>query len=126
MIMTYHETLPDDCPPDEADEIGEPRLVYRLVRSIPPTDEDFRSQRAEKPTAQFNVSECRARGVSVFANLSDAERQTRRRNLRHLTPCQVVLTTGAGRIKETGGRSHYTWWPYDSYDILANCRLVHP
>ena len=124
--MIYREPLPDDCPPDEAEEITSPRLVYRLVRGIPPTDEDFRSQRAEKPTAQFNVSECRARGVSVFTILSDAERQTRRRNLRDLTLCQVVLATGAGRIEKTGGSSHYTWWPYDSYDILANCRLVHP
>ena len=80
MTMTYREPLPDDCPPDEAEEITSPRLVYRLVGGVPPTDDDFRSQRAEKPNAQFNVSECRARGVSVFTNLSDAERQTRRRN----------------------------------------------
>ena len=124
--MTYREPLPDDCPPDEAEEITSPHLVYRLVRNIPPIHDDFRSQRAEKPTAQFNVSECRARGVSVFTNLSDAERQTRRRSLRNLIPCLVTLTAGAGRIQKTGGSSHYTWWPYDSYDILANCQLVKP
>ena len=124
--MTYRESLPDNCPPDTADEITSPRLVYRLVRNIPPINDDFRSQRAEKPTAQFNVSECRARGVSVFTNLSDAERQTRRRNLRNLIPCLVTLTAGAGCIKKTGGSSHYTWWPYDGYDILANCQLVKP
>ena len=124
--MTYREPLPLDCPPDEAEEITSPRIVYRLVRNIPPANDDFRSQRAEKPTAQFNVSECRARGVSVFTNLSDAERQTRRRNLRHLISCRVTLTAGAGRIKKTGGSSHYTWWPYDRYDVLAHCQLVHP
>ena len=73
-----------------------------------------------------NVSECSSRGVSVFTNLSDAERQTRRRNLRNLMPCLVILTAGAGRIEKTGGSSHYTWWPYDSYDILAHCQLVKP
>ena len=62
----------------------------------------------------------------MFTNLSDAERQTRRRNLRHLIPCRVVLTTGAGRIKKTGRSSHHTWWPYNNYDILANYQLVHP
>ena len=124
--MTYREPLPGDCPPDEAAEITSPRLVYRLVRDIPPVNDDFRSQRAEKPTAQFNVSECTARGLSVFTDRSDAERQTRRRNLKHLTPCRVTLTAGAGRIKKTGGSSHYTWWPYDRYDILANCQMVNP
>ena len=88
--MTYREALPDNCPPETSDEITSPRLVFRLVRNNPPTDDDFQSQRAEKPTAQFNVSECRARGVSVFTNLSDAERQTRRRNLRHLVSCRVL------------------------------------
>ena len=124
--MPYREPLPDDCPPVDAEEIDAPRILYRLVRNNPPTDDDFRSQRAEKPTARFNVSECRARGVSVFTNLSDAERQTRRRNLRHLTPCLITLTAGAGRIQKTGGSSHYTWWPYKDYDILANCQMVNP
>ena len=124
--MTYRESLPDNCPPDTADEITPPRLVYRLVRNNPPTDDDFRSQRAQKPTAQFNVAECRARGLSMFTDRSDAEKQTRRRNLRNLIPCLVTLTAGAGRIKKTGGSSHYTWWTYNSYDILANCQLVKP
>ena len=124
--MVYREPLPDDCPPDEAEEITSPRLVYRLVHNLSPINDDFRSQRAEKPTAQFNVSECRARGLSVFTDRSDAERQTRRRNLRNLIPCLVTLTAGAGRIKKTGGSSHYTGWPYDRYDVLAHCQLAHP
>ena len=124
--MTYREPLPDNCPPDEAEEIAALRVVYRLVRNNPPTDDDFRSQRAEKPTGQFDVSECQARGVSVFANPRDAERQTRRRNLKGLVVCQVNLTAGAGRMKKTGGRSHHTWWLYDDYDILANCQSVNP
>ncbi len=120
MTMPYREPLLDDCPPDDAEEIDAPRIVYRLARNNPPTDDDFRSQRAEKPTARFNVSECRARGVSVFTNLRDAERQTRR-----LTQCLITLTAGAGRILKTGDSSHHTWWPYDSYDILVNCQMVN-
>ena len=64
--MTYRESLPENCPPDTADEITSPRLVYRLVRNNPPTDDDFRSQRAEQPDRVFrNISECQARGLSV-------------------------------------------------------------
>ena len=123
--MTYREPLPDGCPPDEADEITTPRVVYRLVRNNPPTDDDFQSQRSEKPTTQFNVSECRARGVSVFSNRRDVESQTKRYNLKSLAVCQVTLTADAGRIKKTGGSSHYTWCPYACYEILANCQLVN-
>ena len=122
--MLYRESFPDNCPPDTAAEIDAMCFVYRLVRNNPPTNDDFRSQRAEKPTARFNVSECRARGLSIFADRRVAERLAKKPNLTGSEICQVVLTPGAGRIKQTGGRSHYTWWPYKDYDILANCRLA--
>ena len=54
--MTCREPLPEDCPPDNSEEITAPRVVYRLVRNNPPTNDDFRSQRAERPTARFNTS----------------------------------------------------------------------
>jgi len=28
-----------------------------------------------------------------------------------------------GKIKQTGKKSHYTWWPFADFDILANCRV---
>ena len=121
--MPYREPLPDDCPPAAAAEITEPRIVYRLVRHNPPTDDDFRSQRAEKPYARFNTSECQARGLSVFSRRGDAERQSTRRNLWGTMVCPVSLMPGAGRILKTGGGSHHTWWPLASYDISANCQM---
>lgn len=107
--MTYREPLPEGCRPVDAEEITAPRVVYRLVRNSPPTSDDFRSQRAETPAARFNVSECQARGVSVFANSRDAQRQTEIPKLKGLALCQVHLVAGAGRIQKTGGSSHYTW-----------------
>lgn len=54
--MSYREPLPDGCPPDEAEEIVEQREVFRLVRNRAPTEEDFRSQRAERPDTYFTES----------------------------------------------------------------------
>lgn len=123
--MTYRETLPEDCPPDDAEEINAPRVVYRLVRNNPPTDGDFQSQRAERPDRVFrDVTECRARGVSVFASLEAAEGRSTRGSLKGRAICRVVLGPGAGRIQPTGRRSHHTWWPLADYDILANCQAV--
>ena len=121
--MPYREPLPDDCPPEAAEGIAEPRIVYRLVWHNPPVDDDFRSQRAEKPRARFNTSECQARGLSVFSRRRDAEKQSTRRNLRGTMVCRVSLMPGAGRILKTGGSSHYTWWPLASYDISASCQM---
>ena len=124
--MTYRETLPEGCPPDDAEEITAHRAVYRLVRNNPPTDGDFQSQRAENPHRLFRgVTECQSRGLSVFADQRDAERQTEIPRLKGLAVCRVDLAAGAGRIQKTGGSSHYTWWPYADYDILTNCRMVN-
>ena len=125
--MTYREPLPEDCPPDTAGEITSSRVFYRLVRNNPPTDDDFRSQRAERPNRIFrDVTECQARGLSVFASPNVAEQLSKSGTLQRTAICRVTLTTGAGRIQPTGRRSHHTWWPLDDYDILANCQVVTP
>ena len=111
--MTYREPLPEGCPPEDSEEIAEPRVVYRLVRNNPPSDDDFRP-----------VTECQARGVSVFASLNIAEDLSTRGSLQGRAVCQVILAPGAGRILPTGGRSHHTWWPLADYDILANCQVM--
>ena len=125
--MNYREPLPENCPPDEAEEIAAPRLVYRLVCNNPPTDDDFQSQQAERPDRVFqDVPECQARGLSVFANRNVAEQLATRGSLQGTAVCQVTLTPGAGCIQPTGRRSHHTWWPLANYDILANSRVVTP
>lgn len=118
--MSYREPLPEGCPPDAADEIAAPREVFRLVRNNPPTVDDFKSQRAEKPAAVFQLSECQARGLSVFAERRDSERALKLPTLRGRLICRLRLEAGAGRIQQTGRPSHHTWWPLAAFDILAH------
>ena len=119
--MSYREPLPEGCPPDAAEEIAAPREVFRLVRKSPSTLEDFRSQRAEKPNATFQLTECQARGLSVFAERRDSERALKLPTLRGRLICRLRLEAGAGRIQQTGRPSHHTWWPLAAFDILAHC-----
>lgn len=122
--MNYREPLPEDCPPDAAEEIRETRDVFRLVRSSPPTETDFRSQRAERPDSVFpDVTECQARGLSVFAQRKDAEKRLRIPRMRGRLVCRLQLSAGAGQIQQTGRGSHHTWWPLADYDILAQCTV---
>ena len=122
--MKYREPLPPGCPPDAAREITTERRVFRLVRTDPPIDHDFRSQRAEKPNHPFRgITECQARGLSVFTARQDAERALRLPNLRGRLLCRVRLEAGAGCIQQTGRPSHHTWWPLAEFDILARCAM---
>ena len=127
VMPAYREPLPADCPPPEAEEIIRPRLVFRLVQSDPPADRDFQSQRALNPERPYRrVTECQARGLSVFSDRRDAEARLKRRNLRGMRLCQVFLSAGAGYIQQTGDHSptHYTWWPLAEFNILPNCQVV--
>ena len=122
---TFRDELPEKCPPKYAGEIISETICYRLVNNDPPTDDDFRSQRTIAPNRDFGVSECRARGLSVFMQAADAARVAQRsRNLRGAKLAQLTLKQGAGYIKQTGSRSHHTWWPYKAFDILANCEAM--
>lgn len=122
-IMNYREPLPEGCPPSEADEIDSERSVYRLVPSDPPTAQAFRSRRAEEPSGVFDVSECLACGVSVYAEISDCAKTRKLPRFRSMLVCRVRLGAGAGRIQQTFKPSHHTWWPMAEYDILGNCEV---
>lgn len=120
--MSFREELPADCPPAEAEEIASAREVFRVVRALPPNDRDFDSQRSEKPDRDFpGVSECLARGISVFAKRSDCDRVLKLSHMRNRKICRVRLDAGAGKIQQTFQPSHHTWWPLASFDILGHC-----
>ena len=121
----YREELPPGCPCAGATEITNQTICYRLVHNTPPTDKDFRSQRALNPNQDFNLSECRVRGLSIFMRSADAAKTAQdSRNLRGARVAKMTLNQGAGYIKKTGRKSHHTWWPYKAFDVLANCEVI--
>ena len=125
--MTYREELPGGCPPEEAEEIAEPRDVFRLVRNRTPTEHDFRSQRAEMPVRVFRgVTVCQARGLSVHADRRDALRALKLPRLRGRFICRLRLDAGADSIQQTGAPSHHTWWPLAEFDILDHGKVEAP
>lgn len=81
--MPNREELPAQCPPEAAEEIAVEREVFRVVKSDPPTDGDFRSQRAMRPGAIFHgTPECLARGCSSFGARGDGEKALKLPGLR--------------------------------------------
>lgn len=124
-VVTFREGLPPNCPPSAAQEIRERQDVYRLVRTDPPTDDDFRSQRAEKPSHRFR-DECRVGGLSVHTDRRDSERARRLPTLQGRLICRLRLDAGAGMLLQTGRPSHHTWWPLAGYDVLTVAAVESP
>ena len=124
--LIYLEPLPKGCPPESAKLVEKQTYVFRLVRTNPPTMNDFRSQIAENPKFKFSrVSECRARGLSVFSTITALEKALKLPKFRDWRVCCVTLDVGAGNIQQTGNdHKHYTWWPLEDYEILANCNVA--
>jgi len=119
----YREELPNGCPPDEAQEILTEVHVYRLVWHEPPTEDDFRSQRAISPQQRFSAGECLARGLSVCGDIARAEKTRLLPKYQETRICKVSMCAGAGKLLH-GGHGHRTWWPYRNFDILAHCETV--
>ena len=125
-VDVFREQLPAGCPPSEAEQVSDSMFVIRLVKGRTPSDSDFNSLKAMQPNRNFGRNECRARGVSVFTKLGDAEGLLKLPAHKGESLCLVELDDGAGFIQRTGERweSHHTWWPLANYNILANCIVV--
>jgi len=122
--MSFREELPANCPPPDAGEISAPLVVFRAVRSLPPTEADFDSLRKNNPKGPIpaGITECQMRGLSVFTRKKDCEaRVLKLPRYKNHSLCRVQLGQGAGKIQQTFAPSHHTWWPFASFNILAHC-----
>lgn len=121
--MKWPTFFPCDCPPRAATPAT--GVVFRLVRSDPPTQLDFRAWRSEWPRRRAN-DECIACGASVTDTEADADA------LRGSVPAfegryiaRGTLEAGDGVTTPTPSqraRTHRTWWIAD--DVQPAARFV--
>jgi hypothetical protein len=126
-VSAFREPLPEGCPPAVAEELGHDLTVFRIVRTAAPSLDDFRSQREEKPNGSFRVSECVARGVSIFTDEKDAKNALLLPRLAGRRLARLKIGAGSGVVHDTPSGafpSHRTWWPFADYDILAHVEEV--
>lgn len=123
--MDFHEQLPNECPPREAEEILAEREVFRLVGTNPPADWDFQSHRL-RWRKKFFSDECTARALSVSATKAHAELTAKLPRMKPgLIVCRVKLAAGAGMILQTGSdKNHYSWWRSAAFAPLENCEVA--
>lgn len=121
--------LPDGCPPETAIEPNEDMKFYRLVSSIPPTEDDFLAMTQENPKRALALkgkpNELNTYGLSLFDNLKDLDRAKKQMSKRkpHNHVVEVRLKRGDGVIQKTASSGHWTWWKTDSFDITT-CKEI--
>lgn len=120
----FRDELPDRCPPDDATEVRDVLEVFRLIKTNPPTQDDFRSQRTEQPQTHFNTTECIARGLSVWVDRQGVENARKLPKFRNTMIGKIRLCPGAGWIMQTFKPTHRTWWPFKAFDPAASCEVV--
>ena len=98
--------------------MGEPHgsnVFYRLVKSNPPTRQDFLSyEELGISLAQIDPESVRlSRGISVFRTEAQARRVARRRSFRgpfFIAELRIPANTGVRIERTTRSAGHYTLW----------------
>lgn len=123
--MHWAETLPPDCPPEEAfSPSGE--VFYRLIEGAQPSAKDFYSHSKLKPNIIY-PDECIAKAVSLYDN-KDSCKQIRclpyTKKFKNKLMIEITLTSECGAIKQTSNDRHFSWWLSNSYDPLLHSRVL--
>jgi len=121
----WAEALPPNCPPKEADRPRDEEY-FRLVRTIPPQEEDFFSQRRLFPDKQFkNVSECMARSCSILSSIPACTHIMKLPLHRGKKVVRISLPPQSGVLQQTSSNPHhFSWWRRKDFDPIPSCEEV--
>lgn len=127
--MRYRETLPPDCPPPSAYSITEQTVRYRLLETTTPRPEDFDSyvKLHGSPNLRAPRTPCEQNGLSLFASLEaalDLMNGRANRNRRWQSIGELTIPAGAGKLNPVEPDGHQTWWPSQTFDPVANCKVM--
>jgi hypothetical protein len=117
--------FPPNCPPPEA--VPTAQSVFRLVKTNPPHDEDFRPNAVTQTTRTFR-DRCKACGLSVFTTLEDI--LTLRKQIGAFKKWQVAKgdadrEDGVALHTPTSGNSHHSSWLYEGVYVAKKFAVVN-
>ena len=122
--MKWAESLPQDCPPRDADAPTN-EDYYRLIEDSEPSEVDFYSQRKKYPEKQFFVSECVARAVSVFDRIDSCQKVRKFPTHKNKKMIKILLPEDSGLLKQNGRDiSHHSWWRTSEFNPFNYCTVI--
>jgi hypothetical protein len=116
--MVYCESLPDECPPNDAKD-DELVGFVRLVETLPPTETDFQSHAILQPDKKpKTVDDCRWASLSL---ISSQKADTLLKTSRHRSKQKLAVTVQKGFGRWKGNESHVDFWRYATvpYGVLV-------
>lgn len=112
------------CPPADSQN-ADGQTMYRLVATIPPTGEDFRSRRSLDSSRHFTEAKCIDVALSVWTTVNKCEQAKRWPTLRDKQVSAVRLAPGSGVLRKLS-QAHYSWWRCGAFDAVAHTRALGP
>lgn len=114
--MTYLEALPDQCPPNDADDVALIR-VYRMVNENPPAADDFKSYAALGKENKHGSNPCGWASCSLVYN--PEAHKSRWPKLREATVkfARLDIPEGTGKSKSKKNSNHIHFWCYSTSNM---------
>ena len=127
----WPDDFPAGCPP--LNSVAANGTFYRIVKSDPPTREDFVSTyvgnqtRAERLIAQGKNNHCELLGLSVYGEMGDAIQGAIRYPEVGNFIAAIDASPESGKSMPTprGVNSHHTWWVTRDFDPTTISQVVH-
>jgi hypothetical protein len=119
---TFGEALPDQCPPETAEDLALAD-VYRLVASPEPDEECFKSKLAlgiPKPDS-YTGTDCEWASCSLSSSV-DALLKIKglRKRLKYVAKLQIPESAG----RHLSEKAHIHFWRFSAFDITSAIESV--
>jgi hypothetical protein len=122
--------LPGECPPIDAEDAFD-GVVLRLVKTDPPTADDFKFGKASGIKTPKDCDECRWCACSVWDGsvkrevLTGVAKFPKLRNNKFIA--HIKIDGESGKVMpHAPNQKHYSLWMYDTFDPLQAVVKIEP
>lgn len=122
--MNFPEDIISACPPADAGPAS--GNIYRMVKSFPPSPNDFDSD-VSRNAPNHDRDNCNCWGCSVLVDEAAVESALglfKFWRKRYIVACEVA--PGDGVIKHTASNSqaaHHTFWKFLNAEVVSRCTI---
>jgi hypothetical protein len=111
----YLEPLPEQCPPDDAEDKNYDE-VWRTLPSIPPTDQHFYSKAKAGDALPPDLDPCRFASCSLYTSRVPASKMLKFPKFQGGTVAKIRIPMKAGLSKKK--KQHVDFWAFRHFKFL--------
>lgn len=109
--------MPEGVPPQDI-SIPHEHPLFRLVKNIPATENDFVTYHEQDPNRDWGDLYVCSFASSMFDDLAAVKRLKKMPNLKDSKAVvRIILNPEDGVVKQTFKPNHFSWWKTNNFDI---------